>query len=178
EEGRRRLGRLRLVPKPDEGEREGDEGDGASRRSQSERRKAQGGAHRASKRQEASNEGLRANVVAVRARAAASSASPRRTARAVPAALRPRAARRHPLQVFPSQPIDTEPPLKMTGTSRRPFDSLSISFMSAAFTVTFRYSTLKPCFAYASRAAIVCGHVSLPKIRTCSAISSSSSRAI
>src|SRR5262249_61520218 len=138
EEGRRRLGRLRLVHKPDEGEREGDEGDGASRRSQSERRKAQGGAHRASKRQEASDEGLRANVVAVRARAAASSASPRRTSRAVPAALRPANGRRLPLQGFPSQPIDTEPPLNMTRTALRPFDTLSMSLMSATLPLPFR----------------------------------------
>jgi hypothetical protein len=52
--------------------------------------------------------------------------------------LMPAYGRPQTLQVRPSQPIETTPRWRITGTSRCPFESLSISSMSAALTFTFR----------------------------------------
>ena len=54
------------------------------------------------------------------------------------ASIVPAHGRRQTLQVWPSQPIETTPLWRITGTSRRPLESLSISSMSAALCFTFR----------------------------------------
>lgn len=70
------------------------------------------------------------------------------------------------LQVFPSQPIPTALFSMITGTLRSPLDRRNISSRRVGSFLMLRYSTLYPRAAYASRAAVVCGQLSLPKIRT------------
>jgi hypothetical protein len=60
----------------------------------------------------------------------------------------------------------TLPPSSITGTARRPPESWSISGILESSFRTLTYSTSYPRFANASRAAVVYGQVSFPKIRT------------
>ena len=77
-------------------------------------------------------------------------------------------------QVSPLKPMITSSPATMTGTLRTPCECLSIASMLSDDSITSRYSTSFPSFAKASRAALVCGQVLLPKTTTLSDISYSS----
>jgi len=76
-------------------------------------------------------------------------------------------------QVLPSKPIVTFPCSTITGILREPFEYLSIDSSFLLSDITLTYSKSFPAFRYASRAAVVKGQVSLPKIRIFSAINSS-----
>jgi hypothetical protein len=74
----------------------------------------------------------------------------------------------HPAENYtphvPPKPIVTFSPSTITGTSLCPFENLNISFIASAFFKTFSYTKGILRLAKSSRAAIVCGHVSLPKM--------------
>lgn len=61
-------------------------------------------------------------------------------------------------------------PSTMTGTDRFPFECFSISSSCDLSTVTSWYCTSYFLASYASRADVVYGQVSFPKMRTTSAI--------
>jgi hypothetical protein len=71
---------------------------------------------------------------------------------------------------LPSKPIITFPCSTITGILRTPFDIFNIDSRFTVSEKTLIYSKLFPFFEYASRAAVVKGQVSFPKISIFSAM--------